>query len=252
MTPRTVAIVQARLGSTRLPRKTLAPIGGKPLLEHVFDRAAACIRIHEVTLATTSDPVDLELIGLAARKGIASYAGSSGDVLDRFYQAARRFEATVIVRVTADDPFKDPDVIDRVIETFLSRPLDYCSNTIEPTYPEGLDIEVFSFDALERAWQEAVLASDREHVTPFMWRQPELFRCANVTLGRDLSNLRWTLDYEEDLRFAREVYARFYRGQVFGMEEMLDLLEREPWLSGINSGFTRNAGYQLSLQCDSR
>ena len=204
-------------------------------------------------MATTTDPVDRQLIRLAARNQIAAYAGSGADVLDRFYQAARRFNAGVIVRVTADDPFKDPEVVDRVIETFLSRqPLDYCSNTIEPTYPEGLDIEVFSFDALERAWHEAVLASDREHVTPYFWRQPDRFRCASVKLGRDLSRLRWTLDYEEDLKFAREVYTRLYRGQVFGMEEILELLESEPTLSGINAGFVRNAGYQLSLKCDSR
>jgi len=249
--PRTVAVVQARLDATRLPGKTIAPICGKPLLEHVFDRVRACRLIHEVTFATTTDLADRQLIHLASRNGIAAYAGSGNDVLDRFYQAARRFDAEIIVRVTADDPFKDPEIVDQVIETFFSRqPLDYCSNTIEPTYPEGLDIEVFSFHALERAWREAVLASDREHVTPYIWRQPEMFRCANVKLGRDLSHLRWTIDYDEDLRFTREVYARLYRGQIFGMEEILALIENEPWLSGINAGFQRNAGYQLSLECE--
>lgn len=251
--PRIVAIVQARLHSTRLPGKALAPICGLPLLEHVFDRVAASRLIDEVTLATSSDRADRKLLHLAAYNGIAAYAGSGDDVLDRFYQAARRFEADIIVRVTADDPFKDPDIIDQVIETFLNhQPLDYCSNTIEPTYPEGLDIEVFSFHALERAWREAVLASDREHVTPYIWRQPEMFRLACLKLGRDLSNLRWTLDYEEDLKFTREVYARLYCGQVFGMEEILALLKREPWLSGINAGFLRNAGYHLSSKCEAR
>jgi spore coat polysaccharide biosynthesis protein SpsF len=252
--PRIVAIVQARVDSARLPRKTIAPICAKPLIEHVFDRVRACRLIDEVTLATTTDPADHRLIHLASRNGVAAYAGSGNDVLDRFYQAARRFDADIIVRVTADDPFKDPQVVDQVIETFLGRqPLDYCSNTIEPTYPEGLDIEVFSFDALARAWRGAVLASDREHVTPYIWRQPDIFRCANVKLGRDLSHLRWTLDYEEDLKFTREVYARLYRrGQIFGMDEILALIENEPWLSGINAGFQRNAGYQLSLACEAR
>lgn len=250
---RIVAIVQARLNSTRLPQKATASICGKPLLEHVFDRVRGSRLIHEVTLATTTDPVDRQLIHLASGNGIASYAGSGGDVLDRFYQAARRFDAGIIVRVTADDPFKDPEVVDHVIETFLScQPLDYCSNTLEPTYPEGLDIEVISFQALERAWREAVLPSDREHVTPYIWRQPDMFRCASVKFGRDLSALRWTLDYEEDLKFAREVYARLYRGQIFRMEEILALLEDEPWLARINAGYVRNAGYQLSLKCDSR
>jgi spore coat polysaccharide biosynthesis protein SpsF len=251
--PRIVAIVQARLDSTRLPRKATASICGKPLLEHVSDRVRGSRLIHEVALATTTDPADRQLIHLASENHIVSYAGSRTDVLDRFYQAARRFDADIIVRVTADDPFKDPEVTDRVIETFLSRqPLDYCGNTVEPTYPEGLDIEVFSFQALNRAWREAIRASDREHVTPYIWRQPDLFRCASVKLGRDLSRLRWTLDYEEDLKFVREVYARLYRGQIFGMEEILALLENEPWLAGINAGFVRNAGYQLSLKCNSR
>ncbi|HUS06523.1 MAG TPA: glycosyltransferase family protein [Bryobacteraceae bacterium] len=251
--PRTVAIVQARLNSTRLPRKTIVPICGKPLLEHVFERIRACRLIHEVTLATTNDRSDRQLIHLASRNGIAAYAGSGDDVLDRFYQAARRFHAETIVRVTADDPFKDPEIVDEVIGTFLGRgPLDYCSNTIEPSYPEGLDIEVFSFHALERAWREATLASDREHVTPYIWRHPEMFRLASVKLGRNLSHLRWTLDYEEDLKFTQEVYARLYRGQIFGMEAILALIENEPWLSGINAGFLRNAGYHLSLECEAK
>jgi len=251
MHKRTVAIVQARMGSLRLPGKTLAPIGEKPLLEHVFDRIAACRLIDEMILATSTDAPDCELTQLAARKGIAAFAGSADDVLDRFYWAAHSSHTEIIVRVTADDPFKDPEVVDHVIHTFLSRqPLDYCSNTLEPSYPEGLDVEVFSFAALERAWHEAVLTSDREHVTPYIWRHPAHFRLASVKLGHDLSHLRWTIDYEEDLQFTREVYARLYRGQIFGMEEVLALLEREPALSGINSAFERNAGYRLSLESD--
>jgi spore coat polysaccharide biosynthesis protein SpsF len=245
---RVVAIVQARYGASRLPGKTVAEICGATLLEHVLDRARACRRIDEVVLATTTEPADRQLISLAARLGVAAFAGSMDDVLDRYYQAARRFHAATIVRITADDPFKDPDVVDQVIAAFAAEPLDYASNTIQPTFPEGLDVEVFSFAALERAWSEATLRSDREHVTPYIWRQPDRFRLLNVVLDRDLSALRWTIDYEQDLRFARAVYAELQPDPLFHMGEVLDLLERRPELARMNTGIERNAGYQLSLQ----
>src|ERR1019366_7701536 len=127
--------------------------------------------------------------------------GSAEDVLDRYYQAAREVGAGVIVRVTADDPFKDPVVVDQVAGRLMRDPqLDYASNTLEPTYPEGLDVEAFTFSALERAWKEASVPSDREHVTPYIRCNPEMFRTANVSHSPDLSALRWTVDYEADLR----------------------------------------------------
>jgi len=245
------AIVQARIGSTRLPGKTLAEICGKPLLLHVLERVRASRRIAQIVLATTAEPADQVLVTLARQCGHPTYSGSTTDVLDRFYQAASRFGLRVVVRVTADDPFKDPGVIDAVVERFLQgQPLDYASNTLEPTYPEGLDVEVFSFEALERAWHEACLPSDREHVTPYIWRHPDRFRLASVKLDRDLSALRWTLDYEADLEFARAVYQRLYRGQVFGMEDVLALLRAEPHLMKINESIQRNAGYLASLAHD--
>lgn len=247
---RVVAIVQARVGATRLRGKTTADIEGKTLIEHVFDRARACRSVDEVVLATTRQPEDKALLRIAARCGVAAYAGSTGDVLDRFYQTAARFHADTIVRITADDPFKDPQVIDKVVARFQGGGLDYASNTIEPSYPEGLDVEVFSRAALDRAWREATMRSDREHVTPYIWRQPQLFRMANVRLERDLSHLRWTLDYPDDLQFARAVYGRLYRGRIFGMADMLELLAQEPELALLNNGFQRNAGYIASLESD--
>jgi spore coat polysaccharide biosynthesis protein SpsF len=247
---RVVAVVQARVGATRLRGKTTADIEGKPLIEHVFDRARACRSVDEVVLATTRQSEDKALLRVAARCGVATYAGSTADVLDRFYQAAARFHADTIVRITADDPFKDPQVIDQVVARFQSGGLDYASNTIEPSYPEGLDVEVFSRAALNRAWRDATLRSDREHVTPYIWRQPQLFQVANVRLNRDLSHLRWTLDYPDDLQFARAVYGRLYRGRIFGMSDMLELLAQEPELALLNNGFQRNAGYIASLESD--
>lgn len=241
-------IIQARMNATRLPGKVLLDICGKTLLEHIIKRVKKSKFIDSLVLATTSNPCDKVLIGLARQIGINSYAGSEEDVLDRFYQAARLFGAGIIVRLTADDPFKDPQVIDTVVDYFLKNNLDYASNTIKPTYPEGLDVEVFPFSALEKAWRQACKASEREHVTPYIWNHPQLFKLANVENNTDLSHLRWTLDYEEDLLFAREVYKRLYHGNVFLMNDILALLKKEPDLEKINRGFERNAGYKKSLQ----
>ena len=244
------AIIQVRTGSTRLPGKILIDIAGKPLLEHIVDRVRLSRLIDRIIIATTTNGRDQVILEMAQTWGIESYAGSEEDVLDRFYQTAKLYGAETIVRITPDDPFKDPEVIDKVISYYLGHKdnLDYVSNTLKPTYPEGLDVEVFSFDALEKAWKEAKRPSEREHVTPYIWNHPEIFRLANVENDEDLSHLRWTLDYEEDLRFVREVYDRLYHGQVFLMKDVLALLRAEPELAQINQGITRNAGYLRSLE----
>ena len=245
------AIIQARMGSTRLPGKTLADICGKPLLARVIERVRASRTVQRTVLATTTDAADNVLVELARRNNSGTYRGSVNDVLDRYYQTAREFDADIVVRVTGDDPFKDPEVIDRIVGRFLEDDsMDYVSNTLKPSYPEGLDIEVFSFEALEKAWMEASLNSDREHVTPYIWRHPERFRTLNVEYHRDLSHLRWTLDYDQDLRFAREVYARLNPNGMFLMNDILTLLEREPELIAINSGIKRNEGWLRSLDAD--
>jgi spore coat polysaccharide biosynthesis protein SpsF (cytidylyltransferase family) len=241
------AIVQARMGSTRLPEKIMADIEGKPLLEHVIERTKASRYIETVIIATTENKKDEAVIRFAREREIPCYGGSEDDVLDRYYQAAKKFGADTIVRITPDDPFKDPEVIDLIISRYLEGKLDYASNTIRPTYPEGLDIEVFSFNALEKAWREAKKPSEREHVTPYIWNHPEFFRLTNVENNEDLSGLRWTIDYEADLRFAREVYARLYSSRVFLMRDILELLKAEPELADINRGTVRNEGYLKSL-----
>ncbi len=248
---RVVAIIQARLGSTRLPGKSLAAIAGKPLLAHVVERMMACATVHDVVVATTQDPSDAAVAHAAETFGAAVYRGSVDDVLDRYYQAARGARADVVVRATADDPFKDTEVTDQVVQRLLGDGADYASNTLEPTYPEGVDIEAFTLGALSRAWQEATLASEREHVTPYMWKHPELFRLSSVTRRPDLSRLRWTVDYPEDLTFARAIYQALYRGRPFGMQEVLDVLEEQPELAKLmHLGIERNEGYQRSLAQD--
>jgi spore coat polysaccharide biosynthesis protein SpsF len=244
-----VAIIQARMGSTRLPGKTLADIAGKSLLGHVIERVKNSHTVDDIVVATTVESDDQAVLSLATEYGVKTYAGNSDDVLDRYYQAARKAEANLIVRVTADDPFKDPEVLDKIVHHLLTHPgLDYASNTLEPTYPEGLDIEVFTFEALERAWSQACLPSEREHVTPYIWKNGDKFKSANVKHHTDLSHLRWTLDYEEDLRFTREVYARLYGESIFLMQDILDVLQAEPDLVKINQGIERNTGYLNSLK----
>ncbi len=245
-----IAIIQARMGSTRLPAEVLSDIQGKPLLEHVIDRVGMARLIDSIIIATTVNEKDKAIIRFAKDLGIPYYVGSENDVLDRFYQMAKKYTAETIVRITPDDPFKDPEVIDKVVSYYLNHKesVDYVSNTIKPTYPEGLDVEVFSFEALEKAWKEAKKPSEREHVTPYIWNHPELFRLANVENDEDLSLYRWTLDNEADLRFTQEVYARLYQGQVFLMKDILALLNAEPELSRINQGIARSAGYLGSLE----
>lgn len=239
------------MASTRLPGKTLLNLAGRPLLGHVLDRVRASGSVGETVIATTTAPADQEIVDFARANGAPCFCGSVDDVLDRYYRAACQYDADIIVRVTADDPFKDPAVIKLVVSTLLENPrLDYASNTLEPTFPEGLDVEVFTMSALEASWREAALPSERGHVTPYIWKHPDRYRLESVRRSPDLSKLRWTLDYAADYRFASEVYARLYRGQVFGTREILDLLEKEPWLTSINAGIVRNAGYLASLQED--
>lgn len=246
------AIIQARMGSTRLPNKTLEDLHGKTLLDRVIDRAAAIPGVDSVVVATTIEPADDVIEKRCSERNVTVWRGSVDDVLNRFVEAARFVGADVIVRVTADDPFKDPWVAGDVLREFLTHrsEVDYVSNTLEPTWPEGLDIEVFSREALEGAAAEATLRSDHEHVTPFIYNNPQRFRIRQVRHTVDLSSLRWTLDYAEDLAFARAVYTRLDRGDIFSMHDILALLEREPTLGEINKGFTRNAGYAKSLAED--
>ncbi len=239
-----VAIIQARMGSTRFPGKSAAIILDKPLLAHVITRVKASKTIDTVVVATTRSPEDEVIRKIAKVYFTEVYSGSSQDVLDRFYQAAKRVKADIIVRITADDPFKDPDILDYLTRFLLEHPeFDYVSNTLKPTYPEGLDIEVFRYSALEKAWKNARLPSEREHVTSYITKKNEQFKIKNIENSEDLSKLRWTIDYKDDLKFAQEIYARLRYKGIFHMEDILDILKKEPELMKINDGHIRNEGY---------
>jgi spore coat polysaccharide biosynthesis protein SpsF len=251
MADRVVCIIQARMGSSRLPRKVLAEIQGRPVLKHVFDRAQRIEGVDAVVLATTVLPDDAVLVELTKTWGFASSVGAVDDVLDRYWRTALIMEADVVVRVTADCPLLDPLVSGAVVRAFSAKPVDYASNVHPPTYPDGLDTEVIGMAALERAWNEARLPSEREHVTPFIWKRPSLFQQANVEQTVDRSALRWTVDDAEDLAFVQSVYENW--GTPEGPPDqasVLELLSRVPQLLSINSSTPRNEGYARSLDQD--
>ncbi|HLA29185.1 MAG TPA: glycosyltransferase family protein [Syntrophales bacterium] len=246
---RTVAIIQARMSSSRLPGKVMAEISGKPMLYHLVKRAERAKLIDLVTVATSDIRSDDIIEDFCKNNDIRCFRGNLDDVLDRYYQAAKYFGAQIIIRLTADCPLLDPDIIDNVVRKFSEGNFDYVTNVMEYTYPDGLDTEVFTFEALERACQKARLKSEREHVTPYLRNHPELFRLANVSHRKNISHLRWTVDEPRDLDFVRSVYDQL-EGSYFGMQEILDLLKLHPELSSKNAGIESNAGYLKSLRED--
>ena len=251
--PRALAVIQARLGSTRLPGKTLADLGGRPMLAHVVERATAIPGVDGVVIATTTHPRDDRLADWARAAALPCVRGSEDDVLDRFHDVLAQHACDAVVRVTPDCPFLDPEISGRVVAAWREGDaVDYASNVEPPTFPDGLDTEVISRAALLAAWREARLPSDREHVTPFVRRHRERFRQAVVGNDRDLSHLRWTVDIAADLDFARAVVARLAPSgrERFGMPELLALLAREPDLARLNAGQRRNEGYERSLAAD--
>ena len=243
-----LAIVQARVSSTRLPGKVLKPILGRPMLWRQLERLKHANRIDQLLVATSDQPDDRQLVGMCADFGVACFCGSLDDVLDRFYKAALSVGADTIVRLTGDCPIIDAEVVDNVIEYFQKVECDYATNTNPPTYPDGLDVEVMRFDCLETAWREATLVSEREHVTPFIRSRPERFRLANIIHDTDLSHLRWTVDEPEDFEFVTKVFEALYPDNpTFTMANVLMFQEDHPELSDLNAGFRRNEGMKKSI-----
>jgi glutamate-1-semialdehyde 2,1-aminomutase/spore coat polysaccharide biosynthesis protein SpsF len=242
-----VAIVQARMGSSRLPGKSIAEVAGHPLLWHVVKRARQAKLLDAVVVATTDRTSDDPISQLCEREGIACFRGSEEDVLDRFYRAAKANRADVVVRITADCPLIDPAVIDKVVSRFRQGDCDYVSNVLRYTYPDGLDTEVFSFAALERAWREARKPAEREHVTPYL--RNGQFRVTNVENDAPVpaGKYRWTVDHAQDLEFIRQVFAAFSGNGHFGFQDVFQLLRERPELATIQAETITNEGYYKSL-----
>ncbi len=255
MSVKTVAIVQARMGSTRFPGKTLADLAGTTLLERVVQRIARARCVDQVVVATTLQQEDDAVAERATAAGCAVFRGSTNDVLDRYVRAAREHDAGIVIRNTADEPFLDPALIDECFDAFRAAdvgdppgpPADYAANNLRHIYPEGIDTEVVSIRALETAWQEATLPSDREHVTPFIWRQPERFRLIAAG-GQPLRpELRLTVDYPADLEFARILYEVLGPDSMFGLRDVTALLDERPDLLALCPAVPRREGYRKSV-----
>ncbi|HUO24185.1 MAG TPA: glycosyltransferase family protein [Candidatus Aquilonibacter sp.] len=237
---RIVAIIQARMGSTRLPGKVLADINGQPMLQRVVERTRAARILDEVAVATTEEPADDAVAAFCRRHQYPIFRGSEIDVLDRYYQASREFAADGIVRITSDCPLIDPDVTNKTVRAFLEQKPDYASNSLDRTYPRGLDTEVIARPALEKAWRAAKAGYQRVHVTPYIYENPGQFRILSVTGDEDYSVYRWTVDTAEDLESVRAVYAHV-KGDLFPWTEVVSLLQQKPELSEINRSVTQKA-----------
>lgn len=246
-----LALIQARMGSTRLPKKVLMDLEGRSVLEHVALRVNNSKFVNETVVVTTINTEDLEIVKLCSNKELRVFCGSEDDVLDRFFQCAKLIKPEHVVRVTADCPMIDPDIIDRVIEKHLISGADYTSNVLKETFPDGEDVEVFKFTALKKAWESSSLKSEREHVTPYIRNHPEYFKLDNLESDSNLSDKRWTLDNQEDYDFIKKVFAELYScNKLFGMNDILKLLEQNNWLEDINKHIGRNEGYEKSLEND--
>lgn len=239
---KTVAIVQARMGSTRLPGKVMMDLLGEPVLVRDVNRLRRSTLLNEIVIATTTLPADDRIVSLCKEWGWKYFQGDENDVLDRYYRAARSCHADVIVRITSDCPMIDPQIVDQIVKAFLETPgVDYVSNTLPPrTFPRGLDTEVMTFAALERAWKEDNDPKLREHVTPYIYRNPEKFQIRAFTSDKDLSFHRWTLDTPDDLLFIRTVYEHFGSDR-FTWADVLEYLTRHPEVMKINSDVQQKA-----------
>lgn len=233
-----VAILQARMGSTRLPGKILKPILGKPMLAYQLERLGRCRQLDQFIVATTTNPADDTLAAFCETVSIPVYRGSEQDVLRRYYEAAVNTQADCVVRLTGDCPLIDPSVVDSVILAFQSAEpaVDYASNTLERTFPRGLDVEVFSVEALAKAHRTATESYEREHVTPYIYRHPETFKLLQHRQIKDYSHLRWTVDTPEDFALIEKILTAFYpQNPLFSHTDVLDLLAKHPEWNQINA-----------------
>ncbi|WP_281883037.1 glycosyltransferase family protein [Paenibacillus sp. YYML68] len=234
---KTTVIIQARMGSSRLPGKVLMNLVDKPILAHVINRCKAIPLVDDIVVATTTDPADEVIADLVRSESVAVHRGSESHVLSRYYEAAIANQSDVVVRVTSDCPLLDPQVSNDVIRMFKeASSAQYCSNTLTRTFPQGLDTEVFSFDALEQAYRNADQAYEQEHVTPYIYQHDDQFRLLQYTHLKDYSHYRWTVDTAEDYQLVDQIYRELYRpGDIFSWQETIKLCESHPELVNMNA-----------------
>ncbi len=238
---KTVAIIQARMGSTRLPAKVMKKLCDQTVLTHVINRVKACKRIDEIVIATTTLNEDDCIVKEAEKLDVKWFRGSENNVLERYYLAAKQFQADAIMRITSDCPLLDIEIIDDLLSYFqdeseMGLSIDYSSNNLRRSFPRGLDAELFTFNTLEIAYNNATKDYEKEHVTPYIYQHPDLFSLHNLTSDDDLSEYRWTLDTPEDYELIKIIYENLYpQNPLFGMDDIIDFLEENPKLMKINA-----------------
>ncbi|WEA39920.1 glycosyltransferase family protein [Lysinibacillus fusiformis] len=233
---RIVAIIQARMGSTRLPGKILKKVNGRPLLSYQLERLQQSNHINDLVIATTLNEKDDLIVEFCKKNNILWFRGSEKDVLARYYKTAKTFKADAIVRITSDCPIIDVQVVDKTIQYFVDNNYEYVSNTVDRTYPRGLDTEAFTFEALEKAYKEAVMERDREHVTSYFYTNPDVFKISSVRNETDYSKYRWTVDTEEDFQLIKNIIEKLYNcNPNFTFHDTVKLMEANPDWFYINA-----------------
>ena len=254
---KTAAIIQARMGSTRLPNKVLMPVLGRPLLGWMLARVATCAEVDEIIVATTTDERDDVIARFVQTVGCRVYRGSEDDVLDRYYQAASLVQSDVVVRITADCPLLDPRILGSMIRDFVSGDFDFLSNSepLPSSWPDGMDVSIVSFDALSTAWRQAVKPSDREHVTFYFWNNLIDFKCKRIEHEPEWSKYRVTIDYPEDFDVLKAIIEHFgttnHAAAIdVSMDEIVAFLDANPAIFGLNGKCARGLGWKPALQRD--
>jgi len=242
-------IIQARMGSTRLPGKVMTLIDSTPSIFHTINQLKHCPSIDKIIVATTKNPEDDEIEKYVLSIGIDVFRGDSEDVLSRYYNCAQKYSLSSILRVTADCPLIDPLIVEEGISHFLTNSYDYVTNTFPRTFPDGNETEIFSFKALETAYSNSILPSEHEHVTPYFRNNKDDFKIKNFTNSENISHLRWTLDYDVDLKLIKLIISKIDTKPIH-MNDILQLFKKEPKLIEINKNHKPNEGYLKSLQQD--
>jgi spore coat polysaccharide biosynthesis protein SpsF len=246
-----VTVIQARTGSSRLPNKVMLSLCGKPLLLRMVERVMKAKLSGTVVIATSTNGEDDSIEELCYKEKLNCFRGHPTDLLDRHYFAAKKFHADAVAKIPSDCPLIDPKIIDLVYKYFLDHYFDFVSNLHPPSFPDGNDVEIMSFNTLETAWKESSKDFEREHTTPFIWEHPERFKIGNIKwkTGLDFSSThRWTIDYEEDYIFIRTVFEELYfKNSNFDMFEILNLLEKKSFIADINSKFAGKYWYDNHL-----
>jgi spore coat polysaccharide biosynthesis protein SpsF (cytidylyltransferase family) len=250
-TSKVTIMIQARIESKRFPQKVISSIAGKPMIWHIINRLKHVKSSNQIILLTTKKTSDKILVKLAEKNNILFFTGPINDVLKRYYLCANQFSADPIVRITGDCPLVDFSLIDQIIKFYQSHDYDYVSNTIKPTYPDGLDVEVFSFKTLEKMYKLATKKSDREHVTSFIIQNKSKFKIFNFKNKKDLSKFRLTVDEKNDLKLIRKIYSYMKPNTIFSSKAVYSFLKKNPDLLEINRNIIRNDGYTKSIKNES-